>query len=129
VTGRGDAAPYIAAAPLLRGLKGRCPNCGDGPLFTGFLKVAPRCSACGFDLAKADSGDGPAVFVIFIAGFLAAFGILLTEIFIRPPIWVEFVVWLPIAALLCLALLRPLKGLMIAAQFANRASEAGRDDL
>jgi len=127
VTGRGGAA--IIAAPLVRGLLGRCPNCGDGPLFTGFLKVAPRCSVCGFDLAKADSGDGPAVFVIFIAGFVAAFGILLTEIFLHPPIWVDFVVWLPIAAAISLGLLQPLKGLMIAAQFANRASEAGRDDL
>jgi uncharacterized protein (DUF983 family) len=115
------------AAPFLAGLRGRCPNCGVGPLFTGFLKVAPRCSNCGFDLAKADSGDGPAVFVIFIAGFIAAFGVLLTELFLRPPIWVDFL-WLPIAAALCLGLLRPMKGLMIAAQFANHASEARRDD-
>jgi len=93
------------------------------------LKVAPRCAKCGFDLAKADSGDGPAVFVIFIAGFIAAFGLLFTEIAYRPPIWVQAVIWLPIAAALCLALLRPLKGLMIAAQFANRASEAGRHDI
>jgi uncharacterized protein (DUF983 family) len=127
VTGRGGAA--TTAAPLLRGLRGRCPNCGDGALFTSFLKVAPRCPTCGFDLAKADSGDGPAVFVIFIAGFVAAFGILLTEIFLHPPVWVHFVVWLPIAAALSLGLLQPLKGLMIAAQFANRASEAGRGDL
>ena len=121
--GPGGAAPYIAGA------LGKCPNCGDGALFDGFLKVAPRCAACGFDLARADSGDGPAVFVIFIAGFIAAFGILFTEIFVRPPIWVEFVVWLPVAAILCLGLLRPLKGLMIAAQFANKASEAGRHDI
>ena len=69
------------------------------------------------------------MFVIFIAGFIAAFGVLFTEIAYRPPIWVQAVVWLPVAAILCLGLLRPLKGLMIAAQFANRASEARRDDL
>jgi len=68
------------------------------------------------------------VFVIFIAGFIAAFGVLFTEIAFRPPIWVDLV-WLPIAAALCLGLLRPLKGLMIAAQFANKASEAGRHDV
>ncbi|HTX49010.1 MAG TPA: DUF983 domain-containing protein [Caulobacteraceae bacterium] len=122
MTERTGAAPYLA------GLAGRCPHCGKGPLFTGFLSVSPRCPVCGFDLAKADSGDGPAVFVIFIAGFVAAFGVMFTELFVRPPIWVEFV-WLPIAAALCLGLLRPMKGLMIAAQFANRASQAGRDDL
>ena len=117
------------AAPFLAGALGRCPNCGDGPLFTGFLKVAPKCARCGFDLTRADSGDGPAVFVIFIAGFIAAFGVLFTEIALRPPIWVHFVVWLPVAAILCLALLQPMKGLMIAAQFVNQASEAGRDDI
>jgi uncharacterized protein (DUF983 family) len=118
-----------AAAPFLAGLLGRCPNCGEGALFTGFLKVTPRCAKCGFDLARADSGDGPAVFVIFIAGFVSAFGILFTEIAYRPPLWVHFVIWLPVAAVLSLGLLRPLKGLMIAAQFANKASEARRDDL
>jgi uncharacterized protein (DUF983 family) len=123
VSGRGAAAPFIA------GVLGRCPNCGDGKLFTSFLKVAPKCPACGFDLTRADSGDGPAVFVILIAGFVAAFGLLLTEIIVRPPIWVEFVVWLPVAAGLSLGLLQPLKGLMIAAQFVNKASEAGRDDI
>jgi uncharacterized protein (DUF983 family) len=118
-----------AAAPFLAGVLGRCPNCGEGPLFSGFLTVAPRCAKCDFDLARADSGDGPAVFVIFIGGFVGAFGILFTEIAYRPPIWVHFLVWLPITALICLGLLRPMKGLMIAAQFANKASEAGRDDL
>jgi uncharacterized protein (DUF983 family) len=113
----------------LAGAAGRCPSCGKGSLFAGFLRLATRCPACGYDFAKVDSGDGPAVFVIFIAGFVAAFGVLFTEIAFHPPIWVNFVVWLPVAALLCLALLRPLKGLMIAAQIANRASEAGRRDL
>jgi uncharacterized protein (DUF983 family) len=121
--------PPGATNPFLAGLAGRCPNCGDGALFDGFLKVSPRCEACGFDLGKSDSGDGPAVFVILIAGFIAAFGVLITEIVVRPPIWVHLVVWLPIALVLCLGLLRPVKGLMIAAQFANKASEAGRDDV
>ena len=117
------------AAPFIAGALGRCPNCGEGALFTGFLTITPRCASCGFDLAKADSGDGPAVFVIFIAGFIAAFGLLFTEVAYRPPLWLEAVIWLPIAAALCFGLLRPLKGLMIAAQFANKASQAGRDDL
>jgi uncharacterized protein (DUF983 family) len=69
------------------------------------------------------------VFVIFIAGFIAAFGLLFTEIAYRLPLWLEGVIWLPIAAVLCVGLLRPLKGLMIAAQFANKASQAGRDDV
>ena len=121
--------PKTGVNPFLAGLAGRCPNCGEGPLFEGFLRVSSRCEACGFDLAKADSGDGPAVFVIIIAGFIAAFGALFTEVSSHPPIWLNLLIWMPIALVLCLGLLRPTKGLMLAAQFVNRASEAGRDDI
>jgi len=114
--------------PLLAGLAGHCPNCGEGHLFDGFLKVAPQCEACGYDLAKADSGDGPAVFVILIAGFIVAFGALFTEFAFHPPIWVHLVVWLPATLIISLVMLRPLKGIMLAAQFANKASEARSDD-
>ena len=123
MTGPGGANPFLA------GFAGRCPNCGEGPLFDGFLKVSPRCEACGFELARADSGDGPAVFVIMIVGFIVAFSALFTEIAVHPPIWLHLIIWLPLAAILCLGLLRPAKGLMIAAQFRNKASQAGRDDV
>ena len=113
--------------PLLAGLRGRCPNCGEGRLFQGFLTVAPACEPCGYDLAKADSGDGPAVFVILIAGFLCAFALLFTELAFSPPIWVHIVVFLPLTLFVCLGLLRPLKGVLLAAQFANKASEARHD--
>ncbi|MFM8377495.1 MAG: DUF983 domain-containing protein [Phenylobacterium sp.] len=114
--------------PLLAGLAGRCPNCGEGALFRGFLTVADRCEACGFDLARADSGDGPAVFVILIGGFIVAFAALFTEIAYRPPIWVHMAVFLPLTVVVCGGLLRPVKGLLLAAQFANRAAEARNDD-
>ncbi len=90
--------------------------------------MAARCESCGYDLSKADSGDGPAVFVIMIAGFAIAFAALITEFTIHPPIWVHLVIWLPLTVGLCLGLLRPLKGLMLAAQFMNRASQARHDD-
>ncbi len=113
--------------PLLAGVLGRCPNCGEGYLFDGFLKVAPTCEACGYNLSKADSGDGPAVFVILIAGFIVAFGALFTEFTFHPPVWVHLVIWLPATLIISLVLLRPLKGAMIAAQFMNKASEARHD--
>ena len=111
--------------PVLAGLACRCPRCGRGPLFEGFLKVRPRCQACGFDLARADSGDGPAVFVILIGGAIAVFAALFAEIAWRPPIWLHLVLWLPLAALICLVLLRPFKGVLVALQFHNKASQAG----
>jgi uncharacterized protein (DUF983 family) len=113
--------------PVAAGLACRCPNCGEGPLFSGFLKVADRCEACGFDLKKADSGDGPAVFVILIVGFLVCFAMLFTEIAVHPPIWVHLVLWLPLGGILCLLLLRPFKGVLIALQFHHKAEE-GRHD-
>jgi uncharacterized protein (DUF983 family) len=113
--------------PLLSGVAGRCPNCGEGHLFDGFLKVAPVCEACGYDFSKADSGDGPAVFVILIAGFLVAFGALITEVAFHPPVWVHLIVWLPLTLIISLLLMRPLKGVMLAAQFMNKASEARHD--
>ncbi len=113
--------------PLLAGALGRCPNCGQGPLFKGFLSLVPACVTCGYDLGHADSGDGPAVFVIIIVGFIAVFGALFMEVAVNPPIWVLFAIWLPVALLLSLGLLRPLKGLMIAAQIRNKASEHRRD--
>jgi uncharacterized protein (DUF983 family) len=111
--------------PILAGLACRCPKCGEGPLFEGFLRVMPRCEACGFDLRSADSGDGPAVFVILIGGFLVCFLALFTEVAFHPPVWVHLVLWLPLAAIVCLGLLRPFKGVLIALQFHNKASQAG----
>jgi uncharacterized protein (DUF983 family) len=94
-------------------------------LFAGFLSVTPRCIACGHDLGASDSGDGPAVFVIMVVGFIAVFGALFTEIAYRPPVWVPLVIWVPVAGILCFALLRPMKGLMIAAHVRNRATGGG----
>ncbi len=115
--------------PVLAGLACRCPRCAKGPLFNGFLKVSERCDACGLDLRAADSGDGPAVFIILIVGCLVGFGALITEINFHPPVWVHMVIWLPLTAILCLALLRPFKGVMLALQFHHRASEAGGGDV
>jgi uncharacterized protein (DUF983 family) len=114
--------------PVAAGLTCRCPACGEGPLFEGFLRVSSRCTACGFDLAKADSGDGPAVFIVLIVGVITCFSALFTEIAFHPPVWVHLIVWLPLAAVLSLALVRPLKGVMLALQFHHRASEAGHDE-
>ena len=110
---------------ILAGLRGRCPNCGEGPLFSGFLRIAPKCQACGFDLTKADSGDGPAVFILLIVGAIVCFGALFTQVALNPPVWIQLVVWLPSAAMLSLLALRPFKGVMVALQFHNRASQAG----
>ena len=120
-------ARYAPQPPVATGLRGRCPRCGDGRLFEGFLTLAPRCSVCGLDYSFADAGDGPAVFVIMIVGFIVAGAALVTEIAVSPPIWVHFVLWAPLVLILCLATLRPLKGVLVALQYHHKA-EQGRSD-
>ena len=115
--------------PVLAGIACRCPNCGKGPLFDGYLRVAERCGSCGFDLRAADSGDGPAVFIVLIVGMIVTFSALIVEVAYSPPIWVHLALWLPLTVVLVLALLRPFKGAMLALQFHHRASEARNDDV
>ncbi len=110
-------------SPILTGLRGRCPHCGQGKLFQGFLTLAPSCTACGLDYAFADSGDGPAAFVTLIAGALVVGLALWTEVTYEPPIWVYIVLFLPLTVILCLGTLRPLKGVLIALQYRNKAEQ------
>lgn len=116
------------AAVIGAGLRCKCPQCGKGALFKGLLKVVPTCAHCGLDLTKQDSGDGPAVFVIFILGALVVPLVFLLEFRVEPPMWVHLALW-PIVVLAgAIAMLRPLKGLMIALQYKNKASEGGMID-
>ncbi len=108
---------------LHSGLRCRCPRCGQGHLFQGFLNLAPSCEECHLDFGFADAGDGPAVFVILIAGFLVTGGALLTEVLYQPPYWVYALIWLPLAVLIPLALLRPFKATLVALQYKNKAAE------
>jgi uncharacterized protein (DUF983 family) len=118
-----DKALYSPLSPSRTGLRGRCPCCGEGPLFSGFLQVAPRCANCGLDYAFSDAGDGPAVFVMLIVGFIVAFLALYVEFTFQPPFWLHALLWIPLVVGLALAMLRPLKGLMIAIQYKHKAEE------
>jgi len=120
-----DRALYPPLPPSQTGMRGRCPRCGEGRLFKGFLDVAPRCEACGLDLSFADSGDGPAVFIMMIVGFIVVGLALFVEFTFSPPYWVHAVLWIPLVIGLSLGLLRPLKGFLIAQQYKHRA-ESGR---
>jgi uncharacterized protein (DUF983 family) len=111
------------ALPIARGLRGRCPRCGEGKLFKGFLTLRPACEHCGLDYGFADAGDGPAVFVILIGGFIVVFAALFTEFMYQPPYWVHAALWLPLILIVTLGPLRPIKGLMIALQYHHKAAE------
>ena len=118
---RGSVSPYVA------GLAGRCPRCGEGKLFDGFLALRQRCDTCGLDYSFAEAGDGPAVFVMFIAGFIVVGMALVVEIKYAPPLWLHAALWMPLILLVTLAPLRLIKGLLIALQFHHDASEGRLD--
>ncbi len=120
-----DKALYPPLPPTATGMRGLCPRCGQGRLFDGFLSVPPRCQVCGLDFSFADSGDGPAVFIMMIVGFIVVGLALVVEFTFHPPYWVHAVLWIPLILILSVGLLRPLKGLLIAQQYRRRA-EPGR---
>jgi len=112
---------------FIDGLLGRCPRCGKGHMIHGLLKVAPKCEVCGLDFSFADAGDGPAIFVMLIAGFIIVGLAWYIEVVYQPPYWVHALIFLPFSALVCIGLLRPTKGLLIALQYFNKAEEGRRE--
>ena len=118
-----DMAHYPPVDPFRAGMTGRCPRCGEGRLFKGYLTLPPRCSVCGLDNSFADAGDGPAVFVILIIGFVVVGLALWLEVNHSPPIWLHFILWIPLTLILCLSALRIFKGVLITLQYRNKASE------
>ena len=113
---------YPPLSPFATGLPGRCPRCGKGAIFDGLLALKPRCPICGLDLTKADTGDGPSFFASFIGGFLVLLVGVYAQVVYDPPFWV-YVILLALGALLIVAMLRPIKGLLTALQFTNKAAE------
>jgi uncharacterized protein (DUF983 family) len=101
----------------------RCPRCGKGPLFAGFLTIADKCAVCGLNLGAHDIGDGPVPFIVLIVGGIAVGLALWTELTFAPPMWVHGLLWPPLIIGLSLYLLRFLKALLMALQFKHRAEE------
>jgi len=120
----------VAGAPntFHAALFGRCPRCGRGLLFAGYLTLQPKCSACGLDYSVFDPGDGPAVFVILIVGAIVAGGALYVEFTFQPPYWVHAVIWIPTIAILTFGFLRLAKSLLVVLQYKHQAQEGRRVD-
>ena len=107
------------------GLKGCCPRCGRGKLFRQWIVVRDKCEACGLDYSFADAGDGPAIFAIFILGFVVLGAALIAEFKFNVSPWFHIIVWGLVTPLLALGLLRVLKSLLITQQYRTKA-EQGR---
>jgi uncharacterized protein (DUF983 family) len=108
---------------LKTGIRCRCPRCGEGRLFNGFLTLAPKCEVCGLDYSFADPADGPAFFVMMIMAFPVTGFAMWLELTYSPPFWVHLVTTLPILLLFCIPIIRPFKGILVVSQYINKAEE------
>jgi len=111
------------------GLKGRCPRCGEGSLFDGYLKMARSCEGCGESFELEDAGDGPAFFVMSIVSIVIVPLALAFHFVSDAPTWITFSIWIPLLIIFALALLRPAKGLMFNLQWTHDAREIRSDDV
>jgi uncharacterized protein (DUF983 family) len=111
------------------GLQLRCPQCGKGEVFAGYLKFRDTCPACGADFKSADAGDGPAVFVILIVGAIVAPLLIILQYGLDLPGWLALTLTLVATVVLCLALLPPFKATLFALQWKHKAREATSDDV
>jgi uncharacterized protein (DUF983 family) len=123
---RSEPPARPVAPAILRGLRGRCPACGTGPIFAGYLAVAPSCSVCGEELHHHRADDLPPYLTILAVGHVVVSGLLVTERLFRPEIWVQMAIWLPVTALTALAVIRPIKGGVVGLQWALRMHGFGR---
>jgi uncharacterized protein (DUF983 family) len=106
----------------LRGLACKCPRCGKGKLYAGFLTLRRDCENCGLDYAFIDAGDGPAIFIIMIAGAIVVAAALIVEVKYQPPFWLHAALWLPLTLAVTLWPLRAMKSLLVALQFHHKAA-------
>ena len=92
-------------------------------MFAGFLRLEDRCDSCRLELARYNAADGPAFFAMSFVGIFVGFAALFVEVAYAPPVWVHLLIWLPLILVLSLALLRPLKGLLVAQAYHHRAAD------
>ena len=103
---------------ILRGASLRCPNCGRRSLFSSYLKTSPVCAECGEELFHHRADDAPPYFTIFIVGHIIVSLVITVELLYAPPLWLHFLIWLPLTVLLSVALLPVVKGAIIGLQWA-----------
>src|SRR6478736_5370013 len=118
-----DSAPAAKRdlwTAVKRGLRGRCPRCGQGRLFRAFLKTADHCSSCGQDFTPHRADDLPAYLVIVIVGHMVVPTILWIETNYTTPAWLSYAAYLPFTFFASLGLLQPVKGAVVGLQWALR---------
>lgn len=115
--GQDGLRPGTLLVAIWRGVRGRCPACGCGKLFRAFLKPVPACAACSEDWLAQASDDFPPYVVILLLGHVIAPGMIALETLVHPPLWVHLIIWMPLAVILAISLIQPVKGGVMALQW------------
>ena len=117
-TGSAQSEPREKTTSMIRGARKKCPSCGEGSVFSSFLKVIDNCPTCGEELHHQRSDDAAPYFTIFIIGHIIVPLIVLMETYIVPPVWVYGVTLLPLIVVLTLLILPRVKGAIVGLQWA-----------
>lgn len=120
VAGAANLEPRNVWRSIGRGLRGRCPACGEGKLFKAYLKVQDACPSCAEELHHQRADDAPPYVTIFIVGHIVIPGLLLLERLAAPATWVHLAIWLPLTVILSLWILPRVKGAFVGLQWALR---------
>jgi uncharacterized protein (DUF983 family) len=112
------APPGQWLTALRRGLRHRCPACGEGRLFASFLRLMPRCGHCGLATGEYRADDAPPYFTILLVGHLIVPLVLVLERAASPPFWLAAALWMPLTLALTLLILPRVKGAVIGWQWA-----------
>ncbi len=113
---------------MARGIRGRCPQCGQGSLFKGYVRTREACSVCGLDLSGHRADDAPPYLTIIIVGHVMIPLALAVKQVFDPPLTLQFAIWLPAMIAASWALLPASKGAMVGLQWANRMHGFGGPD-
>jgi uncharacterized protein (DUF983 family) len=127
--GGGGSGGRPIGRSIWRGFRCRCPACGIGALFDGYVTVVPACPVCGADMTPQRADDLPAYLTIVAVGHVIVTGMLAMEKAWHPEIWVHLTLWLPLTLGLAITLLRPIKGAVIGLQWGARMHGFGRDEI
>lgn len=105
---------------MLNGMKLRCPHCGQGHLFTSYLKVADHCEVCGEEFFHHRADDFPPYIAIFITGHLIIGLMLEMEFHLQIEPWMYAVTLVPLALIIPLVTLPSIKGAVVGMRWAAR---------
>lgn len=122
-----NGSEKYVVSPFRAGLLCKCPKCGVGGLYSGFLTFGDKCAHCGLDHTCFDAGDGAVAFITTFVGFVIVALALAVEVKFGPPIWLHLLLWIPCIIGGSLLLMRPVKALMVAAEYHFNASEGKHD--